>query len=107
MDDRELEIALRAIGGRRRAPSESLVRRTKARLRGMRLIQLVSVLSLVTQLGFFAVVISALIAPDAEIEARIAGCASLFAYLGCLVVALVAGRERVKWFFRRVERLTT
>jgi predicted PurR-regulated permease PerM len=107
MDDRRLEEALRAIVGRRHAPAAALVRRTKARLRGRRLILVVSVLSLATQLGFFAIVINALLSPDAETGARIAGFASLFAYVGCVVVALVAARERVTWFFRRVERLTT
>jgi hypothetical protein len=106
MDDRELEVALRAIVGRRHAPPSGVVRRTKARLRGRRLIQIVSILSFATQLGFLGVVTSALLAPEVGTDAKIAGFAALFAYLGCLVVALVAARERVKWFFRRFERLT-
>ncbi len=106
MDDSGLERALREIGNERHVPGPALVWRTKARLRGRRLIQVASVLSLATQLAFFAVVIWALAAAEVEAPAKIAGFAALFAYVGCVAVALVAAREQVRRFFRRVEGLT-
>lgn len=107
MDDRELDRALRAVVTRRHAPPERVVRLAKAKVRGRHLIQVVSLLSLLAQILFFGFVVFALAAPEVEPEARIAGLVALFAYLGCIVVVLVAARDHVRRFFRRVEYLTT
>jgi len=105
MDDRELDLALRSIAAQRQVPPDRIVHLTKTKVRGRRIIQVVSLLSLLAQLVFFGFVALVLAAPGVETEARLAGAISLFAYLGCIVVIVVAAREHVKGFFRRVEYL--
>ncbi len=105
MDNNKLDAMLRQFSRETYIPSESLVRRTKATLRGRRLLQGVVFLSLCLQLLTVGLVFYLLTSPEVPPAAKIFGAISLFAYIGCLVVAAVAARKKVAWFFKRVERL--
>ena len=105
MEDNRLDTVLRQFARERYVPSGALVRRTKAVLRGRRLLQGIVFLSLCVQLITVGVIAFLLAAPDVPPAARVFGGISLFAYIGCLVVAAVAARDKVIWFFKRVETL--
>jgi hypothetical protein len=105
MDDNKLDAILREIASERYVPSETLVRRTKAIIRGKRILQVAVFLSLCMQLLTVGLIVVVLASPEVPPAARVFGGIGLFAYLGCLIVAGVAARERVTWFFQRVEQL--
>ncbi|NIO29788.1 MAG: hypothetical protein GTO29_14685 [Candidatus Latescibacteria bacterium] len=105
MEDRKLDAIIREIACERYVPSEKLVRRTKATIRGRRLLQAVVFLSFCTQLLAVGIVMFLLTSPEVQLAAKIAGAVGLFAYMGCLVVATVAARDQVIRFFRRIEQL--
>ncbi|UCG51763.1 MAG: hypothetical protein JSW58_16580 [Candidatus Latescibacterota bacterium] len=107
MDDKELDDVLRAIACERYVPSEMLVSRTKATIRGGRLFRALVFLSLCTQLLTLGVIAFLLTSPDVPTTARIFGFVGLCAYAGCVVVVVVGTRDHVIWFFRRAERLIT
>jgi len=103
MDDRELDIVLRSVGAQRITPSPSLVRRTKARVKGRRLIQIVAILSLLTQMIVLGMVIYAMASPEINPTAKLFGAACLISWMGAIAVVIVGARSQVSWFFRRVE----
>ena len=105
MDDRDLDTILRHIASERIAPPEGLVRRTKARLRGRRLLQATIVLSIAMQLAALGGAAHILFSPQVPAAAKAFGAASLVAWAGAAAIAVVAGRGYVAWFFRRVERV--
>jgi hypothetical protein len=105
MDDNRLDAMLRQFARERYVPSGTLVRRTKAVIRGRRLLQGVVFLSLCLQLVTVGLIVWLLTSPEVQLAAKIFGGISLFAYIGCLVVVTVAARDKVIWFFKRVERL--
>jgi hypothetical protein len=105
MNDKELERILRGLGSEKFAPSPSLVRLTKARMRGRRLIQIAAILSLVMQIVVLGLVIYALTSPDVHPAAKFSGAVSLIAWAGAIAVVIVGARGHVSWFFRRVECL--
>lgn len=105
MDDRELDIVLRKIAGERRTPSAGLLRRTKARIRGRRLLQVTVALSIAMQLAVLAAVIYTLASPQVPVPAKIFGVVSLIAWTGALAITVVGARGHVAWFFRRVEHM--
>ncbi len=105
MDDEKLDAILRVIGNERYVPSETLIRRTKATIRGRRLLQMVVFLSLLTQILTLGTVVLLLTSPDVQLAAKIFGFVGFFASVGCIVVVTIAARDRVIWFFRRVEQL--
>jgi hypothetical protein len=104
-DDRELDEILKDIACQRFVPSDRLIRRTKAAIRGRRLLQAVAFLSLSTQVLSVAATAYALMSPELGPVARTFILAGLTAVFGSLAVAVVAARTRVIWFFRRIERL--
>lgn len=103
MDDRELEIVLRKIGAERFTPSPELVRRTKARVRGRRLIQVVAFLSLAMQMMVLGLVVYALTSPAVEPAGKVFGIVGLVSWVGAIAVVIVGARAHVSWFFSRVE----
>lgn len=105
MDNNKLDAMLRQFSRERYIPPESLVRRTKATLRGRRLLQGVVFFSLCLQLLTVGLVIYLLTSPEVPPTAKIFGAISLFAYIGCLVVTAAAARKKVVWFFKEAERL--
>ena len=105
MDDRELDLILTCIARERHSPSKRVVALTKSRIRGRRLLQGLTLLSLATQLLAVVGIFYLFTSPDIEPDARIAGAVGLFAYLGCVVVVAFAARGHVSYFFRRLERL--
>jgi hypothetical protein len=105
MDDNRLDAILRQFARERTIPSETLVRRTKATIRGRRLLQGVVFLSMCMQLVTVGWIVSMLTSPEVQTAAKLFGAISLFAYIGCLVVLAIAARDKVIWFFKRVERL--
>ena len=105
MDNNKLDAMLREIACERYVPSEMLVRRTKATIRGRRVLQAAVFLSLCMQLLTVGLVVFVLASPEVPPTAKVFGVIGLFAYLGCLIVAAVTARERVIWFFKRVEQL--
>lgn len=105
MDDDKLGGMLREIARERYIPSEVLVRRTKATLRGRRLLQAAIFLSLCMQLVTVGLIVFVLTSSETQLVARVFGVIGLFAYLGCLIIAAVAAREKVICFFKKVERL--
>ena len=105
MDDRNLDTLLHAMARERHTPSEELVRRTKTAIRGRRLFQCVLFLSFSSQLLVLGIIVFLLTSPDVEPIAKFFGWISLFAYMGSIAVAAIAARERVRWFFRKVEQL--
>ncbi len=105
MEDRKLDAILREIACERYVPSEKLVRRTKAAIRGKRLLQVVVFLSFCTQLLTVGTIVFLLTSPEVQLVAKVFGLVGLFAYTGCIVVATVAARHQVIWFFKRIEQL--
>lgn len=105
MDDKQLDAVLHRFARERYVPSQALVRRTKAILRGRRLLQGIVFLSLCLQLLTVGGIAFMLTSPEAPFAAKIFGAISLFAYIGCLVIVAVAARGKVIWFFRKVESL--
>ena len=105
MDNNKLDAMLHQFAGDRYIPSESLVRRTKATIRGRRLFQSVVFLSLCMQLITVGVIVYVLTSPEVQPAAKFSGAVSLFAYLGCLIVVAVAARDKVSWFFKKMEQL--
>jgi hypothetical protein len=57
------------------------------------------------QLLTVGIIVFLLTSPEVRLAAKIFGGISLFAYAGCLVVLTVAARDKLIWFFKRVERL--
>jgi hypothetical protein len=105
MNDDRMDEILRAFAGGRCVPSGRLIMRTKAAIRGRRLLQVAIVSSICMQLIAMAIVVLLLALPGVSVEARICGGIALFGYAGCVVVAAVAARRTVVRFFAQVERL--
>jgi uncharacterized BrkB/YihY/UPF0761 family membrane protein len=105
MDNNKLDAMLRQFASEQYIPSDTLVRRTKATIRGRRLFQGVVFLSLCMQLITVGLIIYVLTSPEVQPVAKIFGGISLFAYLGCLIVVAVAARDKVIWFFKKMEQL--
>ena len=103
MEDRELDAILKGFGTERFSPPTALVRRTKARIRGRRLLQVVAVLSLLMQMIVLGVVIYALTSPEVHMAAKLFGAAGLVSWAGAIAVVIVGASGHVSWFFRRVE----
>jgi hypothetical protein len=101
--DREFDAVLEELGTERFSPPPALVRRTKARIRGRRLLQVVAALSLLMQMVVLGVVIYALTSPEVHIGAKLFGAAGLIAWAGSIAVVIVGARGHVSWFFRRAE----
>lgn len=106
MNDERLNEALSALSLERFIPSERLVSRTKAAIRGRRLLQVVVFLSFCAQLAVLAFALYLLASPGVPFAARVCGGVSLCGYAGCVIVAAVAARAHLVRFFRRVEQLT-
>lgn len=105
MNDETLNALLEALARERSVPSEHLLRRTRAAVRGRRLLQFVVFLSLCAQLVFLGGILFLLAAPGVPAAARVCGMVSLYAYAGCLAVAVVAARSHLKQFFSKIEQL--
>lgn len=105
MNDETLHRMLGAMAREKYVPPDRLVMRTKAAVRGRRLLQVILVCSVATQLAAVAIVAALLAAPGVPLAARLCGGASVFLYVGCVMVAAAAARHRLASFFRRVEQL--
>jgi len=105
MNDRGLETILREMGAQRIPPPARLVERTKARVKGGRLLAVVTAMSLATQLFALGGLLYLLTRPDVQPLAKISALVGLGGYLGSIVVAAVAARGYIADFFRRFERL--
>lgn len=106
MDDTRLDAVLHAIACERHAPSEKLVKRTRAMIRGRRLFQVVVFLSLCAQLMTVGVVVALLTLPDVQPMAKVFGVVGLVALMGCMILVAVAARGRVIWFFKQAKMVT-
>jgi ABC-type sugar transport system permease subunit len=107
MDERELDAILRGLAHERYAPTERLLTRTKAAIRGRRLLHVMMFLSLATQAVGVSVALSMLMSAEVGAVAKALTLGGLTAFFGAVAVSLVAARSHVVRFFKRVERLAS
>lgn len=106
MAEDELDGILRNIAHERYVPSEKLLRRTKSAIRGRRVFHVVAFLSLGMQGLGVGTCLYLLMSPEVGPVARTFMMAGLTAFFGAVAVTVLAARNKIVWFFRRVELLT-